>query len=279
MNLPFDVPDDELVLRSLADGVLTVTLNRPDRLNAWTRRMERQYFTVLDEADDDPAVRAIVVTGSGRGFCPGMDTQSLAKAAASEPSVPDPRPMTHALSVRKPMIAAINGACAGIGLVQALVCDVRFAASGAKLATAFSRRGLPAEFAASWLLERLVGYGHALDLLVSGRPITADAALAMGLVNWVMPAEELLTRAGEYAADLAANCSPVAIAAIKAQVLADWNRTQVEASEDALVRANASYGHPDFAEGVNSYIEHRPPQFRPLPPKEPPPEQPPGDPK
>ena len=92
--------DEELVLRSLVDGVLTVTLNRPERLNAWTRRMERQYFDVLDEADDDPMVRAIVVTGAGRGFCPGMDTQSLARAAASsEPSVPDRRPMTHALSV------------------------------------------------------------------------------------------------------------------------------------------------------------------------------------
>jgi len=261
------VPDDELVLRSFADGVLTVTLNRPDRLNAWTRTMERQYFTALDEADDDPAVRVIVLTGAGRGFCPGMDTQSLAKAAASVPSIPDPRPMTHGLSVRKPMIAAINGACAGIGLVQALVCDVRFAASGVKLATAFSRRGLPAEFAASWLLERVVGHGHALDLLVSGRPITADDALAMGLVNWVTPADEVVTRAHEYAADLAANCSPLAMAAIKAQVLADWNRTEPEAFEDALVRANDSYGHPDFAEGVNSYIEHRPPQFHPLPPK------------
>jgi enoyl-CoA hydratase/carnithine racemase len=267
------VPDDELVLRSLADGVLTVTLNRPERLNAWTRRMERQYFTVLDEADDDPDVRVIIVTGTGRGFCPGMDTQSLAKAAATEPSVPDPRPMTHALSVRKPMVAAINGACAGIGLVQALVCDVRFVASGAKLATAFSRRGLPAEFAASWLLERLVGCGHALDLLVSGRPVTADEALAMGLVNWVTPAEELLPTARAYAADLAANCSPVAMAAIKAQVLADWSRTQADAFQDAVSLANDSYGHPDFAEGVNSYIERRPPHFRPLPPKGAPPDR------
>ncbi|HZQ58151.1 MAG TPA: enoyl-CoA hydratase-related protein [Acidimicrobiales bacterium] len=259
--------DEELVLSSLADGVLTVTLNRPDRLNAWTRRLERQYFTVLDEADDDPAVRAIVVTGAGRGFCPGMDTQSLAKAAAAEPSAPDPRPMTHGLSVRKPMVAAINGACAGIGLVQALVCDVRFAAAGAKLATAFSRRGLPAEFSASWLLERLVGYGHALDLLLSGRPVTAEEALTMGLVNWVVAPDELLSRAQGYAADLVANCSPVAMAAIKAQVAADWNRSEPDAFADASARAGDAYGHPDFAEGVTSYIERRPPRFEPLPPK------------
>jgi enoyl-CoA hydratase/carnithine racemase len=261
------VPDEELVLTSLADGVLTVTLNRPERLNAWTRRLERRYFTVLDEADNDPSVRAIVVTGAGRGFCPGMDTQSLAKAAASEPSAPDPRPMTHGLSVRKPMIAAVNGACAGIGLVQALVCDVRFAAAGAKLATAFSRRGLPAEFSASWLLERLVGYGHALDLLLSGRPVTAEEALAMGLVNWVVPGEEVLPRAQAYAADLAANCSPAGMAAIKAQVMADWGRPEREAFADAMARAQASYGHPDFAEGVTSYIERRSPHFEPLPPR------------
>ena len=260
--------DEELALRSLVDGVLTVTLNRPERLNAWTRRMERQYFNVLDEADDDPMVRAIVVTGAGRGFCPGMDTHSLAKAAASsEPSVPDPRPMTHGLSVRKPMIAAINGACAGIGLVQALVCDVRVAASGAKLATAFSRRGLPAEFAASWLLERLVGHGHALDLLLSGRPVPAEEAFAMGLVNWVVHVDEVLPRAQSYAADLAANCSPVAMAAIKAQVTADWCRTEREAFDDAQARAQEAYAHPDFAEGVTSYVERRPPVFRPLPPK------------
>jgi enoyl-CoA hydratase/carnithine racemase len=259
--------DEDLVLRSLSDGVLTMTLNRPDRLNAWTRRMEREYFTALDDADADPAVRAIVVTGAGRGFCPGMDTQSLAKAAATEPTAPDPRPMTHALSVRKPMVAAINGACAGIGLVQALVCDVRFAAPGAKLATAFSRRGLPAEFAASWLLERLVGYGHALDLLLSGRAVTADEALEMGLVNWVVAPGEVLAASQAYASDLAANCSPVAMAAIKAQVLADWHRTEPEAFDDALARAQESYGHPDFAEGVTSYIERRPPRFRPLPPR------------
>jgi enoyl-CoA hydratase/carnithine racemase len=259
--------EDELVLRSVADGVLTVTLNRPERLNAWTRAMERQYFDVLDAADDDPEVRAIVVTGAGRGFCPGMDTQSLARAAASAPSGADRRPMTHPLTVRKPMVAAINGGCAGIGLVQALVCDVRFAAAGVKLATAFARRGLPAEFGSSWLLERLVGYGHALDLLLSGRPVTAEEALAMGLVNRVVPPGELVAAAHAYAADLAANCSPAAMAAIKAQVLGDWNRTEAEAFGESLARAEEAYGRPDFAEGVTSYVERRPPRFPALPPK------------
>jgi enoyl-CoA hydratase/carnithine racemase len=259
--------DDELVLQTIADGVLTVTLNRPERMNAWTRAMERRYFDVLDAADDEPDVRAIVVTGAGRGFCPGMDTQSLAKAAASEPSGADRRPMTHALSVRKPMVAAINGGCAGIGLVQALVCDVRFAATGVKLATAFARRGLPAEFAASWLLERLVGYGHALDLLLSGRPVTAEEALTMGMVNWVVPPDDLLAVAQAYAADLAGNCSPAAMAAIKSQVLGDWSRTEPDAFAESLARAEEAYARPDFAEGVNSYVERRPPRFPALPPK------------
>ncbi len=257
-----------MVLRTSADGVLTLTLNRPERMNAWTRAMEREYFDALDEADDDPEVRAIVVTGAGRGFCPGMDTRSLEKATAGGPSSPDRRPMTYGLTVRKPMIAAINGGCAGIGLVQALVCDVRFAASGAKLSTAFTRRGLPAEFAASWLLERVVGHGAALDLLLSARVVTAEEACAMRLVTRVVEPDDLPATAQEYARDLAANCSPLAMAAVKAQVMADWHRTQGEAFASAGDLANEAYRAGDFAEGVASYVDRRPPRFQPLEPKD-----------
>jgi enoyl-CoA hydratase/carnithine racemase len=259
--------DDELVLSSFADGILTLTLNRPDRLNAWTRAMERRYFDVLDRADDDPDVRVIVVTGAGRGFCPGMDTETLALAARDQPSVPDPRSMTHGLGVRKPMIAAINGACAGIGLVQALVCDVRFVAEGAKLSTAFTRRGLPAEFACSWLLSRLVGQGVASDLLLSGRVVTADEALRLGLVNRIVPAETVVEAARSYAADLVAHCSPVAMAAVKRQLAADWDRSQEEALVASTGLTNDPAIKPDFSEGVLSYVERRPPRFRSLPPR------------
>ena len=255
------------MLSKWQDGVLTLTLHRPDRHNAWTRAMEARYFDLLEEADEDPDVRAIVLTGAGRAFCPGMDAASLTKATTAGPSKADRRPMTYALTIRKPMIAAINGACAGIGLVQALTCDVRFAAAGVKLATSFVRRGLPAEFSSSWLLPRLVGYGHAMDLLLSGRPITAEDALAMGLVNRVMPGGELLEAAGAYARDLADNCSPVAMAAIKAQVAADWLRTQKESLADALAVASEEGRRVDFAEGVNAFVEKRSPKFRPLPPK------------
>jgi enoyl-CoA hydratase/carnithine racemase len=178
-----------------------------------------------------------------------------------------PRPMSHPLTVRKPMIAAINGGCAGIGFVQALLCDVRFAAEGVKIATAFTPRGLPAEFGAGWLLARLVGYGHALDLLLSGRPVLAEEAREMGLVNRVIPREQLQTEALEYARHLAHSCSPVAMAAVKAQLAADWHRTHRESLDEAVALVADPKRREDFKEGVASYVEKRAPAFRPLPPK------------
>ena len=202
------------VLCAVADGVATVTLNRPDRMNAWTHAMEVAYFDLVDSLDDDPDVRAVVLTGAGRGFCPGLDAGDLAartQGVAGQEGVD--RPMTHARTLRKPLVAAINGGCAGIGLVQALVADLRFAAAGVKIATAFTRRGLVAEFGASWMLPRIVGTGNAMDLLLSGRAVTAEEALAMGLVNRVYPADELVPAAQAYARDLAVNCSPLAMQA------------------------------------------------------------------
>jgi len=172
--------------------------------------------------------------------------------------------MSHGLSVRKPMIAAINGGCAGIGFMQALVCDLRFAARGAKLATAFAQRGLPAEFGASWLLVRLVGQGHALDLLLSGRAVSAEEALEMGLVQRVLAPEDLVPAARD-ARSLAASCSPSAMATIKAQVAADWTRSHAESFEDARALVVDPRRRVDFAEGVASYAERRAPRFGPLP--------------
>jgi enoyl-CoA hydratase/carnithine racemase len=255
------------VLAELDDGVLTLTLHRPDRMNAWNRAMEKRYFDLVDEADADPEVRVVVVTGAGRGFCPGMDAQSLANSAANGPSTPDPRPMTHALTLRKPLIAAINGACAGIGLVQALVADVRFAAAGVKMTTAFVKRGLHAEFSSSWLLPRVVGYGTAMDLLLSSRTITSEEARELGLVNFVVPADELLAAVTAYARDIVANCSPVAMAAVKGQVAADLHRTEPEAFAASMLIPEEPGRRVDFVEGVTSYVEKRPPAFRPLPPR------------
>jgi enoyl-CoA hydratase/carnithine racemase len=252
-----------VVLCSVEHGVATVTLNRPHRMNAWTREMEELYFATLDGLAADADVRAIVVTGAGRGFCPGLDMEDLAGASQGREARDASRTMLHALGIMKPMVAAINGACAGIGLIQALACDVRFAASGARITTSFARRGLVAEFGAPWFLERIVGHANALDLLLSARTIEAEEACELGLVNWVVEAGRVVQKAGDYALDLAANCSPVAMAAIKQQVYDDWFRSAA-ASEDEWRRLVAQpHRKRDLREGVASYVEKRPPRFGP----------------
>lgn len=252
-----------VVLCSVDAGVATVTLHRPEHMNAWNEAMETAYFGILDALEGDPDTRAIVITGAGRGFCPGLDMEDLAGATQGKAARDNRRTMLHALTIGKPMICAINGGCAGIGLVQALACDVRFAAAGVKIATAFARRGLVAEFGASWFLPRIVGHANALDLLLSGRIITAEEAADLGLVNYVVPADRLLDEARAYARDLAEHCSPVAMAAIKRQVYDDWLRTAAE-SEDEWRRLIAqAHRKPDFREGVASYAERRPPRFAP----------------
>ena len=189
----------EVVLRTVEDGVALLTLNRPDRLNAWTAEMERAYFGLLAECAAAEDVRAIVVTGAGRGFCAGADMQELlaiGEGAIDEAAAArDERPQTFPLTIPKPIVAAINGPCAGIGLVQALMCDIRFAAEGAKLTTAFARRGLVAEHGISWILPRLVGPARALDLLLSGRVVLAEEAAELGLVNRALPGDRLLDEA------------------------------------------------------------------------------------
>ena len=262
-----------------ADGVATVVLARPERLNAWTGRMHAEYRWVLARAEADDAVRAIVVTGEGRGFCAGADSAALkghADRGAYDPGV-DPSELAlpghgvrpefdHAFAfhfgIAKPIIAAVNGAAAGVGLVLACYCDLRFAAAGAKLTTAAPKLGLPAEYGLSWVLPRLVGTGHAADLLLSGRVVFAEEAERMGLVNAVLPPDELLPHALDYARTLATEVSPASLAATKAQLYADWHRdvgTSVAESErllEELVRG------PDFAEGARALAEKRPPDFR-----------------
>lgn len=256
-----------LVLAEEADGVCTVTLHNPERRNAWSVAMEREYFEILDEADDDPAIRAIVVTGSGSTFCPGMDTARLTVASQEGVLAIDARrPQTYPLAIRKPMIGAINGACAGIGLMQALNCDVRFAARGAKFTTAYARRGLPAEYGSSWLLPRLIGVEKAMDLLLSGRVFDADEAQRLGLVLHVVEPGEVLGAAQAYAADLAANCSPRSMAAIRRQVYGDLSRRFDESMTHTLAVMHDFAGAPDFAEGVASFVEKRAPDFAPLDP-------------
>src|SRR5438874_1551482 len=180
----------EVVQHEVDGRVALLTLNRPERLNAWTGEMERAYFGALQDCAASQDVRVIVVTGAGRGFCAGADMQDLkaiGNGDVDSAAAADRRPQTFPLTIPKPIIAAINGPCAGIGLVQALMCDIRFAAKGAKLTTAFARRGLIAEHGSSWILPRLIGPARALDLLMSGRIFLAEEAERLGLVNRALP--------------------------------------------------------------------------------------------
>lgn len=255
----------EVVLKTVEEGVALITLNRPERLNAWTAEMGHAYFDALEECAASTQVRAIVVTGAGRGFCAGADMQELKALGEGDLEavsvVPDDRPQTFPLSISKPIVAAINGACAGLGLVQALMCDIRFAAAGAKLTTAFSRRGLVAEHGISWMLPRLVGPARALDLLLSGRVVLGEEAAALGLVNRVVEPESLLEQTLAYARELAVASSPASMATMKRQVYADLTRELPDALEEANRLMGESFTAPDFVEGVASFLERREPRF------------------
>lgn len=253
----------DLVLSSIERGVLTLTFNRPDRLNAWTDEMGRRYFDQLAEAEKDPEVRVIVVTGAGRGFCAGADFQTLSAIQdGSYSAEPDRRPTTFPTTIRKPVIAAVNGACAGLGMVHALVCDLVFTADEAKWTTAFARRGLIAEYGLSWILPRLAGQATAMDLLLSGRTFTGAEARELGLANRSVPGESLMEETLAYARELAAYSSPASMAVIKRQVWGDWQQS-LESSESAAVRLMLdSFSRPDFVEGVASFVERRKPVWR-----------------
>jgi enoyl-CoA hydratase/carnithine racemase len=258
----------QTVLFEVTDDVALLTLNRPDRLNAWVPEMQTRYFDLLEECAARPDVRAIVLTGAGRGFCAGADMQSLEQLAGGDADAPaaehDPRPVTFPLSIPKPVIAAVNGACAGLGFVYAVMCDLRFAAAEAKFTTAFARRGLVAEHGVSWMLPRLVGPARALDLLLSGRVILGSEAAELGLVNQVCEGERLLEEALAYARMLASESSPASMARMKHQVYADLERPLPESLEEANRLMAESFAGSDFGEGVRSFVERRPPEFEPL---------------
>ena len=267
--------DDVVLFERRDPGIALLTLNRPERLNAWNGELAARYFTLLDQCAADPDVKVIVVTGAGRGFCAGADMDTL-QAIGGPPapgagdgaeSAAGGRPQYHTTLIPKPVIAAVNGACAGIGMVQALMCDIRFAAAGAKFTTAFSRRGLIAEYGMSWVLPRLVGTARALDLLYSGRVILAEEAAQMGLVNEVVEPEHLLDRTLEFAAELASKASPTSMAVMKRQVYGDWDRGLIPATDDAIELMKASLRRPDFKEGVASFLQKRDPAFQPVDPK------------
>jgi len=254
------------VLSAVSGGIMTITLNRPEKGNAWNGPMARGYFGLLEQAALSDDIRAIIVTGAGKAFCVGGDGEKLAvvaqtgdiKSAANQP-------YWYPLSIGKPIIAAINGACFGIGLQQALVSDIRFASEDAKFSTAYARRGLIAEMGMSWLLPRLIGTGNSTDLLLSARLVRAAEAERMGLVNRVVPSADLLNEARTYAEMLVKNCSPFSMRTVKQQGFADLTRSFLESFDLSKTMLDDAFAAPDFKEGMASWQEGRAPNFPPLP--------------
>lgn len=256
--------DTNLVLTTQVGHVLLVRFNRPERLNAWTSALEDAYFAVLDDADADPHVRAIVITGEGKGFCAGADMDDLTDVSQGTRSIDRPRPRYTPALINTPLIAAINGACAGLGLIEALYCDVRFATPDAKITTAFARRGLIAEYGLSWLLPQLIGHSRASDLLLSGRVITGADAHRYGLVDELADADTIVDAAVAYATDLTRFSSPTSMATMKQQLRDALGYTQMIAASDASEElTRVAVTRSDFAEGIASYVEKRDPQFAP----------------
>jgi len=254
----------------IVDPVCTIRLNRPDKLNALSYHMLGELRRAIDDAAADQRVVGIVITGNGRGFCSGLDSQALVETTAAGSSGRDtsaaaqaetPGMFTYLLSVPKPVIAAVNGVAAGGGLVLAALCDVRFASTEASFTTVFLKRGLIAEHGTSWLLPRMLGPGRALDLLWSSRRIGADEALSTGMVEYVVPAEDLVARAQDYVRELSIAASPAAMAETKRMVYEHLGLGHVDALRDADAAQWRALDSDDSTEGARALIEKRNPQF------------------
>lgn len=262
----------------VTDGIAVVTLARPKRRNAWTGRMHTEYRWILRKADNDPAVRVIVVTGDpeGRAFCAGADLQALeghSERGQYDAGTPDDiaepgygvdpafdATFAYHFGIGKPVIAAINGAAAGVGLVLAAFADLRFCVPGAKFTAAHGRFNFPAEYGLSWVLPRIVGLTHANDILLTSRVFTAEEAMTMGFLNRVVPAERLMEEVLAYAGQFAA-IAPGSARETKRQIYRDLHRdaaASVKVAEALLVEMSKT---PDYREGVTAWMEKRPPAW------------------
>ncbi|GMV93520.1 MAG: enoyl-CoA hydratase [Candidatus Hydrogenedentota bacterium] len=269
----------EQILYDVSDWIATITLNRPDKLNAWTFKMEAEYKHAMADAEQRDDVRVIIVTGAGRGFCAGADMSLLSSVMGGEVDTSDLQALeaspgrdekvaddfrkqyTFPPAVGKPIIAAVNGHAVGIGLVHTLYCDIRFASSTAKFGTAFAQRGLIAEHGIAWILPRIVGLENAMDLLFTARMIEAEEAQAMGLVSRVVAPDDLMDAARAYATQLATLSSPRSIRVMKRQIWESLFTRLGPAVDDAVTEMMESFGCEDFREGVLSFMEKRPANF------------------
>jgi enoyl-CoA hydratase/carnithine racemase len=252
-----------LLVEHDANGILQLTLNRPTELNAWTYDLEAAFFAALDTAAGDPAVRTVVITGAGRGFCAGASMSLLGGVPDSRPDRSVRRRLCELAEYPKPLIAALNGA-AGLGFALAVSCDLRFCAESSVLTTSFAKLGLVAEHGVGWILPRLVGRAHALDLLLSGRTVRGAEAEAMGLVNRSVPDGEALRTAREYASNLIATAAPSSWATVKRQLLDADLLTLPAAYEQAADLMDSALTSADHREGAQAFRDRRSPQFAPL---------------
>ena len=277
-------------LYDVANRVATITLNRPDKLNAWTALMESEVRSHIENAELDDEVRVIILTGAGRGFCAGADMSLLSAVAERGPGNRDTdnrdlddrgreqilrdgakrsegvasdfqKKYSYFPAIGKPVIAAINGPVVGLGLVIALYCDLRLASDTSRFSTTFARRGLIAEYGMAWMLPRIIGIANALDLLFSARTIDAAEALRMGLVNRVFPHEIFLEKVQEYARELASAVSPRSLRIIKRQVYEAMSQPLAEAFDISVREMMACFRTEDFKEGVAHFVQKRPAAF------------------
>lgn len=272
-------------LYNVANRVATITLNRPDKLNAWTALMESEVRSHMENAEQDDEVRVIVLTGAGRGFCAGADMSLLSAVAergfdsrdledrgrkqvlrdganCREGAAPEfQKKYSYFPAIGKPVIAAIQGPVVGLGLVITLYCDLRLASDASRFSTTFARRGLIAEYGMAWMLPRIIGIANALDLLFSARTIDAAEALRMGLVNRVFPQETFLEKAQKSAEELASTVSPRSLRIIKRQVYEAMSQPLAEAFDISVREMMACFRTDDFKEGVAHFVEKRPAAF------------------
>jgi enoyl-CoA hydratase/carnithine racemase len=252
---------------------VVLRLNRPEKLNAIDRGLLDALWSAIAGIREDAECRVVILTGAGRGFCAGADMSGLA-ARASGQGVMQPKHdapteglaanfaqrLSYMLALKKPIVAAINGPAAGIGFVITLYCDLRFMADNAKLTTSFARRGLIAEHGLGWMLPRLIGPMHALDLLLSARMVEAKEVAAMGLAH-VLPADGFLAAVQARAGEIANLSSPRSVAIMKRQVYEAMFQSLAEATAIADRELAACRGTEDFREGVASFVEKRKPNF------------------
>ena len=272
----------EEIIYDVDDSVAVITMNRPETLNALTDRTQAEIRHALDQSERDETVIGTVLTGAGRGFCSGVDMNALGAMSeagrrlgsahadlAADPGNPDGDANfqlgpTYLLGLRKPLIAAINGACAGLGFSYAVFCDLRFVDRTAKFVTSFSQRGLIAEHGTSWILPRLIGPANALDLFWTGRRVDGEEAGRIGLANRVCEPGECVQDAVGYLRGIAENAAPHSLMMMKRQVYRHLNAELRQAMDESTVWMDASLARGDFKEGVDSFVERRPPRFAPL---------------